>query len=74
MKPAPQAIRAALSLAPPNGRRRSAEGLVHSLELFDADGQAIATLSGERQPGQSERCEWRCLLDALSTEAESCAP
>lgn len=55
-------------------KKPSAEGLVHSLELFDADGQAIATLSGERQPGQSERCEWRCLLDSLSTEAESCAP
>jgi putative hemin transport protein len=54
-------------------RKPTSEGLVHSLELFDADGNAIAALQGERKPGGAERCEWRHLLATLSREPVACA-
>ena len=43
------------------------DGIVTSLELFDAKGDTIAMLFGERKPGRSERHEWRALLDNLAT-------
>ena len=43
------------------------DGIVTSLELFDARGDTIAMLFGERKPGRSERHEWRALLDNLAT-------
>ncbi len=42
------------------------DGMVTSLELFDADGGGIATLFGKRKPGQPELNEWRVVLDSLS--------
>lgn len=56
-------------------RKPTTDGLVSSLELFDAEGRTIAMLFGERKPGQAERCDWRSLLDSLvegSTEAAAC--
>lgn len=43
----------------------TSDGLVHSVELFDADGETIAMLFGERKPGKPEREDWRALLDTL---------
>lgn len=41
------------------------DGPVTSLELFDAAGDAVATLFGRRKPGQAEDPAWRTLLDHL---------
>ena len=46
-------------------RKPTVDGLVCSLELFDAAGGTIAMLFGERKPGQAERCDWRTLLESL---------
>lgn len=54
-------------------KKPTSDGLVHSIELFDAQGETIAMLFGERKPGQAERCEWRNLLASLSPEVEACA-
>ncbi|MDE2298447.1 MAG: hemin-degrading factor [Burkholderiales bacterium] len=54
-------------------KKPTSDGLVHSLELFDAAGETIAMFFGERKPGQAERCDWRNLLASLSPEVEACA-
>lgn len=46
-------------------RKPSAHGDVHSLELFDASGGAIAQIFGLREPGTTERADWRALLAGL---------
>jgi len=50
-------------------RKPTVDGLVSSLELFDAEGNTIAMLFGERKPGQAERCDWRELLGSVAGEA-----
>lgn len=45
-------------------RKPTADGDVTSLELFDAKGENIALLFGERKPGIPELPEWRELLGA----------
>ena len=52
-------------------RKPTVDGLVCSLELFDAEGRQIAMLFGERKPGQAERCDWRALLESLAERVES---
>ncbi|MBC3917865.1 hemin-degrading factor [Undibacterium sp. CY18W] len=54
-------------------KKPTTDGLVTSLELFDADGETIAMFFGERKPGKPELCEWRALIDQLLQETESCA-
>jgi len=54
-------------------KKPTSDGLVHSIELFDAQGETIAMLFGERKPGQAERCDWRNLLATLGPEVEACA-
>ena len=54
-------------------KKPTSDGLVHSVELFDANGETIAMLFGERKPGQAERCDWRELLASLSPEVVPCA-
>jgi len=49
-------------------RKPTVDGLVSSLELFDAEGELIAQFFGQRKPGQAERCAWRQLLDSLVHE------
>lgn len=49
-------------------RKPTRDGLVSSLELFDAGGDLIATFFNARKPGQSERPHWRALLDGLPLE------
>lgn len=52
-------------------RKPTSDGLVHALELFDAAGDTIATLLGERRPGQRERCDWRQLLDTVALDHDA---
>lgn len=54
-------------------RKPTVDGLVTSLELFDAQGETIAMFFGERKPGKPELCEWRALVARLQQEAEPCA-
>jgi putative hemin transport protein len=49
-------------------RKPTVDGLVSSLELYDADGELIAQFFGQRKPGSPERCAWRQLLDGLVQE------
>ena len=46
-------------------RKPTSDGLVTSLELFDAHGETIAMFFGERKPGRPELCAWRELIDGL---------
>ena len=60
-------------------RKPTSDGLVTSLELFDAQGETIAMLFGERKPGRAELCAWRELIDGLvgdhsGVEVVPCAP
>lgn len=59
-------------------RKPTSDGLVTSLELFDAQGETIAMFFGERKPGRAELCTWRELVDGLvgdraGFEAAPCA-
>jgi putative hemin transport protein len=60
-------------------RKPTVDGLVSSLELYDADGELIAQFFGQRKPGSPERCAWRQLLDSQvqepvwSVESSGCA-
>lgn len=54
-------------------RKPTTDGLVTSLELFDAEGEVIAMFFGERKPGKPELCEWRALVDNLLKEPQPCA-
>ena len=47
-------------------RKPTVDGLVSSLELFDAAGQTIALFFGARKPGQPELGTWRGLLADLA--------
>jgi putative hemin transport protein len=51
-------------------RKPTTDGLVTSLELFDARGELIAMFFGARKPGKPELCAWRQLIEALHGEAE----
>lgn len=51
-------------------RKPTADGVVTSLELFDAEDELIATLFGKRKPGEPERSEWRAFAAALAAESE----
>lgn len=53
-------------------RKPTVDGLVTSLELFDADGNVIAMLFGERKPGKPELAEWRALVETLLKDHELC--
>ncbi|MCH8622652.1 ChuX/HutX family heme-like substrate-binding protein [Undibacterium sp. TS12] len=54
-------------------KKPTIDGLVTSLELFDAEGETIAMFFGERKPGKPELCEWRALIDNLLSESLTCA-
>jgi putative hemin transport protein len=47
-------------------RKPTDDGVVTSLELFDARGEAIATLFGKRKPGQAEDPAWRAICAGLA--------
>ncbi|MCD0493604.1 hemin-degrading factor [Chromobacterium violaceum] len=46
-------------------RKPGDNGVVTSLELFDEQGESLATFFGERKPGRPERAEWVTLLGEL---------
>ena len=46
------------------------DGTVTSLELFDKEGELIATLFGKRKPGMPEDLDWRAIVNGL-TELEA---
>jgi putative hemin transport protein len=50
-------------------RKPTVDGLVCSVELFDAEGDTIAMFFGERKPGRAESCAWRTLLDTIAPGA-----
>ena len=50
-------------------RKPTVDGLVTSLELFDAQGETIAMVFGERKPGRAELCGWRQIVGRLVGEA-----
>lgn len=49
-------------------RKPTKDGIVTSLELFDADGQHIAQLFGQRTEGEPEQQIWRTQINALLAE------
>lgn len=51
----------------------TSDGLVTSLELFDARGETIAMFFGERKPGRPELPAWRSLIDSVVQETTPCA-
>ncbi|ATE61906.1 hemin-degrading factor [Thauera sinica] len=53
-------------------RKPTVDGVVTSLELFDAQGETIAMFFGERKPGKPELPAWRALVESLTQEAEPC--
>lgn len=46
-------------------RKPTVDGVVTSLELFDAQGETIAMLFGKRKPGIPEMAEWRGTIERL---------
>jgi putative hemin transport protein len=50
-------------------RKPTGDGILHSVELFDAEGERIATFFGKRKPGQPELESWRGVVAALEREA-----
>lgn len=53
-------------------KKPSVDGLVTSLEIFDAHGDMIAMFFGQRKPGKPELCTWRALIENLQRETLSC--
>ena len=49
------------------------DGLVTSVELFDAKGDTIVMFFGERKPGKQELCAWRQIVDNTLREGQLCA-
>ncbi|EQA36863.1 hemin-degrading HenS.ChuX domain protein [Leptospira inadai serovar Lyme str. 10] len=47
----------------------SKDGVIHSMEVYDADGELIVQFFGKRKPGQPERTDWMELLDKVSKPA-----
>lgn len=47
-------------------RKPTVDGIVSSLELFDAAGNVILQMFGKRKPGIPERPEWRALLERVA--------
>lgn len=47
-------------------RKPTSDGIVTSVELFDAAGENIAMLFGARKPGQAEREDWRAAVQRLA--------
>jgi putative hemin transport protein len=52
-------------------RKPTSDGIVTSLELFDADGFCFAQFFGERKPGKPELEAWRDIVAALPRAAEA---
>ncbi len=55
-------------------RKPTVDGVVTSIEVFDARGDTIVQFFGERKPGKPEREDWRALVEDLIDEAMPCMP
>jgi putative hemin transport protein len=51
-------------------RKPTVDGIVTSIELFDAAGNELALLFGERKPGRPELESWRNLVSDIETNPE----
>ncbi|BCZ83005.1 hemin-degrading factor [Paraburkholderia terrae] len=49
-------------------RKPTSDGIVTSVELYDAQGENIALLFGARKPGNPELPAWRALVDTLTRD------
>ena len=45
-----------------------ADSAVHSIELFDTDGELVCQFFGERKPGKPELESWKALVAAIPTQ------
>ena len=54
-------------------KKPTVDGLVTSVELFDASGDTIVMFFGERKPGTHELCEWRNVVERAVSEGQLCA-
>lgn len=54
-------------------KKPTTDGIVTSLELFDAAESTIAMFFGERKPGKPELNAWRVMLENLTRETAPCA-
>ncbi|NQW84278.1 MAG: hemin-degrading factor [Alcaligenaceae bacterium] len=54
-------------------KKPTADGLVTSFEVFDAQGDAITMLFGFRKPGLQELPAWRGLLGEIQETQQACA-
>jgi len=52
-------------------RKPTVDGIVTSLELYDAEGNNLVMFFGKRKPGEQEDPDWRALVDSLPGEAAS---
>jgi putative hemin transport protein len=52
-------------------RKPTVDGIVTSVELFNASGEAIAMFFGERKPGKPELTAWRALVDELLARSKA---
>ncbi len=50
-------------------RKPTRDGIVTSLELYDASGKEVLYMFGERKPGEAERTDWQHLVADLTKEA-----
>ena len=46
-------------------RKPTVDGVITSLELYDAQGQSIVTFFGDRHAGHAENPAWRAIVEAL---------
>lgn len=50
-------------------RKPTVDGIVTSLECYDAEGSLIVQFFGERKPGKPELTAWTALADGLAAIA-----
>lgn len=50
-------------------QKPTSDGVVTSVEVFDAEGNSMAMFFGERKPGQPELQSWRDLVAGLQRHA-----
>ena len=51
----------------------TSDGVVTSVELFDASGELMAMFFGDRKPGQPERQDWRAIVGKAAPAASAAA-
>lgn len=54
-------------------KKPTEDGIVTSIEYFDAKGNVIAMFFGERKPGKPELATWRSLVEEVTSASEAVA-